>query len=60
MDRVWKTFLHFSSFLKEGTTHIVWAVGRGPLYALDGVNVSRAENKGKYMLQSVCICNVRR
>ena len=26
--------------LEEGTTHVVWALGRGPLYGISGVNIS--------------------
>ena len=26
----------------EGTTHIVWALGRGPLYGISGVNISNS------------------
>ena len=26
--------------VEEGTTHVVWAIGRGPLYSLQGLNVT--------------------
>ena len=26
--------------IEEGTTHLLWAVGRGPLYNINGVNIS--------------------
>ena len=32
------------SRIEDGTTHIVWATGRGPLYAVSGLNVSQAVN----------------
>ena len=29
--------------IEEGTTHLIWAVGRGPLYNINGVNISDKE-----------------
>ena len=29
--------------IEDGTTHLLWAVGRGPLYDINGVNISDKE-----------------
>ena len=29
--------------IEDGTTHLIWAVGRGPLYEINGVNISDKE-----------------
>ena len=30
--------------IEEGTTHLLWAVGRGPLYDISGVNISDSDS----------------
>ena len=30
--------------IEDGTTHIVWAIGRGPLYKLEGLNITSSFN----------------
>ena len=30
--------------IEEGTTHLLWALGRGPLYDINGVNMSDKES----------------
>lgn len=30
--------------IEDGTTHVVWAVGLGPLYKLDGLNITSSFN----------------
>ena len=29
--------------IEDGTTHLIWLVGRGPLYDINGVNISDKE-----------------
>lgn len=31
--------------IEEGTTHIMWAKGRGPLYKVDGLNISSSNDR---------------
>ncbi|XP_021938401.1 dopamine beta-hydroxylase [Zootermopsis nevadensis] len=37
--------------IEEGTTHVVWARGRGPLFRLEGLNVSSAAHSGMQRTQ---------
>jgi len=30
--------------IEDGTTHVVWAIGQGPLYKLDGLNITSSFN----------------
>ena len=30
--------------IEEGTTHVLWAVGRGPLYDINGLNISDSDS----------------
>ena len=30
--------------IEEGTTHLIWAVGRGPLYDISGVNITDSDS----------------
>ena len=30
--------------IEDGTTHVVWAVGLGPLFKLDGLNITSSFN----------------
>jgi hypothetical protein len=40
-----------ASCVQDGTTHVVWARGRGPLFRLEGLNVSGAAHSGMQRAQ---------
>lgn len=41
-----QTSLFLTLHIQNGTTHITWAEGEGPLYRLDGVNITSAKQTG--------------
>lgn len=40
-----------NNYTQDGTTHLVWMVGGGPLFAVEGLLVSQARAKGMQRVQ---------
>ena len=39
----------FDYLLEDGTTHVIWAHGQGPLYDVNNLNIDRITNKNRHL-----------